>query len=275
MNPYRRAVSAIAPVLGAARSARFRILARTTPLFAGALVFATGWALGRTTPVVPAPAPLPAPAEAPAEAPAACPPVAECPEKQDAPAAAGDTTPTRYAISSAQAKATIAVRARAAVAAIVRRDAQAFARFVDPDEGLTLGDLDQEHEVTLSAAEMSRCLSDGIDRVVGGGEIATCAELWKDHLALHLERASHFEYNVVSPGGGPSSPGNGTADSTLQAHPNAIVVQLVVRRPDQDSSPQRAWSTLRLVFEARGEEWWVRALAWSDWTTGHTEGCGG
>jgi hypothetical protein len=262
MNPYRLAREAIART-GRARLRHVRGLTRAVPVLAGALVFFSGWALGRqATQVdvhVPPPTVLPERDPTP-----------ECEPQQEA-APVTEAAPKRYSIGAAQARATIAARARAVISAIARRDARALATFVDPDERIVLSDFDGEDQLELSPVELSACPADPTPRLLGD-ETMTCAELWKAHLAADFAHGM-VDFNTPSPFGRPGKAVLG--DPTMKAHPDSIVVQYVARRREHDEkldvpgcTDLHGWSTLRLVFDARGTEWRLAALAWRDWFTG-------
>jgi hypothetical protein len=266
MNPYRLAREAIART-GRARLRRVRGLTRAVPVLAGALVFFSGWALGRqgTRVEVQVPPPTALPERDPT-------PERE-PQQEAAPVT--EVTPKRYSIGTVQARATIAARARAVISAIARRDARALATFVDPDERIVLSDFDGDDQLELSPVELSACPSDPTPRLLGE-ETVTCAELWKAHLTADFAHGM-VDYNTSSPFGRPGRGGPG--DPMMKAHPDSIVVQYVARRPDHDEkldtpgcTELHGWSTLRLVFDARGTEWRLAALAWRDWSSG---GCNG
>jgi hypothetical protein len=264
MNPYRLTREASART-GPARLRRVRRLTRAIPLLAGALVFFSGWALGRQmtrleVQINPS-TPLPAPEHD------------ATPERdvQQVAAPVIKVAPTEYSIGTVQARATIAARARAVISTIARRDSRALATFVDPDERIVLSDFDGENRLELAPAELSACPTDPTPRLLGE-ETVTCADLWKSHLTADYAHGM-VDYNLPSQYGRPWR--GGGDDPTVKAHPDSIVVQYVVRKPDLDQKVEgctcndlHGWSTLRLVFDAHGVEWRLAALVWRDWTSG-------
>jgi hypothetical protein len=270
MNPYRM------PSLPEPMRARISLLfrprgaVRLAVLIPLGAAYAFGWSVGRAAPAVSVHVSAPPLAASPEPPPKA---LVERPAAAPAPSPA-EPLPSRYAMTQAQARATIAARAREAVAAVTRRDMKAVAGLVDPDEGLVIGDVDETVSVTLSPTALARCFADRAVLALDDAVSATCGELWRDHLSgPDFARAPHVDYNLPSPEGYPASmvsAGDGAADPTLRAHPGSIVVQYVVRRPEKDVTGERCgdgegWATLRLVFDPHGERWQLRAALWRDW----------
>jgi hypothetical protein len=264
MNPYRLAFRPAALQAAGSRFLRSRwvrgtALAGLSVVLFGWVPFGAGWISGQRLAAAPASPSAPLPLT-----PEACPTI----ETDPSPPATESARRKAYAISPAQARATIAARAREIAAILDHRDAAALARLVDPDDGLQLASLDESEEVRLSAAELSRCFADRTKRMLSESTAATCAEVWKEHLAL-TDRAGApiVDYNLPSSEGRPRQmlTGGAEEDPTVQAHGDSIVAQYVVRRPETDES-DRGWSTLRLVFDPRGEQWRLTAAIWNDWT---------
>jgi hypothetical protein len=271
MNPYRSTPAAIRSRV--TRFFRMRSLARFAVVLLAGGAFASGWALGRkgqapsdTSPFLGCPAstePAPAPA---VEATEAAPQAAQADEEQPR---------KRYDITPAQARATIAVRAREALRALARRDFRTLATFVDADEGLRIGELSTDVRAELSRVQLASCLEDRTRRVWGVEDLsdATCNAYWRQNiLAADWGHPSHVDYNLPSTQGEPASmlaaDSDQSGDPTLAEHRDAIVVQVVARRPlpgepDADSS---SWTTLRLVWRPHGDEWRMAELSWREWT---------
>ena len=284
MNPYRAASSR--PAALRARVSRFlrtRSLARFAVVLLAGGAFASGRAVGRA----PAPVIVDAVASCPA-IPAAQTNQADEDQKamNEAKARAPEPTepaaPTGYAIDPAQARASIAARARAVVGAITRRDLRAVAGFVDPDEGLSIGELGGATHATLTPADVERCFADRALRVwSNASEAITCGAYWNEHLvAPDFAHAPNVDYNLLSHEGRPApmitEDDDQSEDPTPLAHRGSIVVQYAVRRPKLDKTEEdppcdsfttTAWSTLRLVFDPHGEQWKLTAVIWKDWST--------
>jgi hypothetical protein len=271
VSPYRVAL------LSAERRARasHRLLTRglvpLTAVVLGGAAFASGWAVGRAAPA--------AIVQVPVVQSCACPPERDETGPDPAQKSAGEAHAKAYAISPAQAQATIAARARVILAALGRRDAKALSGFIHPGERLVLGSVDGSESLVLSPAEIVRCFEDTRERLVGGENVATCGELWQRHLSgPNFARASEVDYNLPSRDGHPAlmvdGENDGALDPTLQAHTGSIVAQYVVRRPEQDFSwelaSEQGWSTVRLVFDPHDEQWMLTAVLWSDWSIAHS-----
>jgi hypothetical protein len=286
MNPYRSANSP--PAALRARVSRFlrtRSLARFTVALLAGGAFASGWAAGRKPALTPVILDAPTPCATPPAVetnPADADQKAMNEAKARVPERTQPAAPTGYAMDPAQARASIAARAREVVGAITRRDLRAVAGFVDPDRGLSVGELGGATQATLTPAELDRCFADRALRVwSNASEAVTCGAYWNEHLAApDFAHAPNVDYNLLSHEGWPApmitEDDDQSEDPTPLAHRGAIVVQYAVRRPKLDkteddppcdSSSRTAWSTLRLVFDPHGEQWKLTAVIWKDWST--------
>lgn len=275
MNPYRQRT-----VVLHARASRFlrtSSLARFSIVVLAAGAFASGFALGRR-PAEPAPTVTSPPVE---DDKPASPSADTC--DMDSSSTESDVQAV-YAITPEQAKATIAARAREALRFLGKRDLRGLASLVDADDGLRLGVIGGSTTAEISAAELARCLEDGAERAWSIDDVsgpAKCGDVLKEHvLDAGFAGASQVEYNRPSVGGRPASlthdGDDDSNDPTLRAFRDAIVVQVVVRRPSLDRAPNTpcgagaeecGWSTLRLVWKPRGEQWKLAAILWREWWT--------
>lgn len=278
MNPYRTSPPALRSRFS--RALRTRTLARFAVILFGATAFATGYGLA---PRAPEPQPIDLAGTCAAGCAAAASSAATS-AAEETPAAklcgTEEKEPPRraYAIPSAQARATIAKRAREALQALGKRDLRALAALSDQTDGIELGVIGLAG-TQLYPADLARCLDDPRERLwrgVDGTAPMKCGAVWKEHIFdADFARASQVDYNLPSlldrPIEAIEADDDQSTDPMLRAFGEDIVVQIVVRRPTldrlDDESDTKGWSTLRLAWRPIGEEWRLAGVYWSEWTT--------
>ena len=168
------------------------------------------------------------------------------------------------ALSPAQAQRIIEGRARAVVDALRRRDIRGLARFVHPTRGVRFSPQPSvlPSDAILTRRELMRAWRDPRPDVWGEDDAGEINLTFRQYFAQYVydndyARVGQVSYNL------PGS--SGTNVNTLREnYPRAIIVGYFFpgRDPRRDGMD---WSSLWLVFERAGSQWFLVSIAHNEW----------
>ncbi|HKS30170.1 MAG TPA: hypothetical protein VJS44_20265 [Pyrinomonadaceae bacterium] len=171
-------------------------------------------------------------------------------------------------LSSAEAKRAVAARSQAVVRALKLRDMRQLSSFVHPDRGLRVSPYVyvQSSDRVFTRAQVGSLARDNRRYLWGdadgtGDPIRMTARQFFSRFIYDKDflRAREVNYNTVKGRGN-------TTNNILDFYPNAIAVEYYMAgtNPRYDGMD---WGGLWLVFEQKGDEWYLVGLASDEWTT--------
>jgi len=171
-------------------------------------------------------------------------------------------------LSPAEAKRVIAARALAVVRALRLKDMRRLSAFVHPDKGLRVSPYVyvQSSDRVFNRAQVGALSRDNRRYLWGdadgtGDPIRMTARQFVNRFIYDKDflRAREVNYNTVKGRGN-------TINNILDFYPRAIAVEyyLAGTNPRYDGMD---WGALWLVFEQKGDTWYLVGLASDEWTT--------
>ncbi|HEY0320480.1 MAG TPA: hypothetical protein VGC66_05860 [Pyrinomonadaceae bacterium] len=177
----------------------------------------------------------------------------------------------QYALSSAEAKKIVEVRARQVMLALKNRDMQRLSTFVHPRKGVRFSPyvyVDKKNAIVLSRQRVVSLYRSNRRLVWGeqdgsGDPIRMTFRQYFNRFVYRLDLLTNKEVGYNPPDrGGPGTDIN----NVLENYPRAILVRYA---HDGITAPQGGgmdWQQLWLVFEKMGNEWYLVGIVNNEWT---------
>ncbi|WP_438444263.1 hypothetical protein [Gorillibacterium sp. sgz5001074] len=233
---------------GAARTPIPSVIASSTPTTA-----ATGSPVSTKPSASPSPAASAKPAVSPHKTQASAP---------------SSPAPSSSSLTSAAAKAAIEERAKETMSAIKSKDWTGLEKLVHPDQGLRLSPycyVDVKKDIVFPKGQVAKLAADPSTRewgsYDGSGEPIklTFAQFYDKFLYNHdYAKPEKTGYNETF---GKSN----TKNNIREVYPGAIVVEYYFNGFDTKLAGQD-WASLSLVFEKKGDTWYLSAMVHNQWT---------
>jgi hypothetical protein len=178
------------------------------------------------------------------------------------------SAPSQGRLSPAEAKKIIAARALEVLRAIKRRDMRRLSSFVHPDKGLRFSPYVyvEKGDRVMSRSQVGNLLRSNRRYLWGeqdgsGAPLRLTARQFFNRYIYDKDflRAREVNYNTLSGRGN-------TTNNVLDFYPQAIAVEYFI----PGTNPRFGgmdWGSLWLVFEQKGDDWYLVGLVNDEWTT--------